>query len=108
MSLRVRILSFCAERFSTYIGVSRRIWTSNPGRHPVLLNKMSVQGVLYDWVSADELGEAHRLEVIGDLPSPPSLLFVLTWTFVPGFPPDEAASLETFKYISFHRVICIP
>ena len=43
-----------------------------------LLNKMSVQGLLYDWVSADELGEAHRLEVIGDLPSLQSLLFFLT------------------------------
>jgi len=38
---------------------------------------MSAQ-VFYDWVAADELEDAHSIEVIG-------------------FPPDEAASLETFK-----------
>jgi len=39
---------------------------------------MSLEEVFYDFVSADELEDAHRIEAIG-------------------FPPDEAASLETFK-----------
>jgi hypothetical protein len=68
---------------------------------------MSSEEVFYDFVSADELEDAHRIEVIGALLRYPSLLFVLILTFVTGFPPDEAASLETFKYVSSCKVICI-
>lgn len=38
---------------------------------------MSAQ-VFYDWVSADELEDAHRIEMIGDLLSSATILCLLT------------------------------
>lgn len=58
-----------------------------------------ITNLFYDWVSAEEIGSAHKIEIEGDdgdLAAPNYSQSV----FCTGFPPDEAASLETFKYFA--------
>lgn len=55
-----------------------------------------ISDLIYDFVSESEVEDAHRLEISGNnviLVSFP----VLTLSS-PAFPPDEAASLDAFKY----------
>jgi len=57
------------------------------------------QELFFDLVRSDELLDAYAIELEGRLPLYIIMSSCPTHDFGTGFPPDEAASLEKFKYV---------
>jgi hypothetical protein len=58
-----------------------------------------MDGLFFDPVSAEEVQVAHEIEVQGERDLGWVFSFLITDSGL-GFPPDEAASLDAFKYAS--------